>query len=339
MMGRGGKQMMTPADRGRVGGLLRAQYSYLDAFVGEVANGTMSPDAIRNRTPLYAETTRGAYDRGHASAWEVDLPEHPPKHPRCRCRWKIEEKQSREETHASWMTDRSGGACQYCLDAADDYNPLVIKWPARVARENAEALAEAERLYDRASIAEPGVTRDLRLLESRIDGDLNRPIKLANGKTVYPLDSRLKTVDSTARKISTDASLPGGSVTRAADNIKDNLRYTYIVDEGSYGQSVNTILSGLDEIGYERVAVKNFWEKQDGYTGVHGIYRTTDGQFFEVQFHTTPTIETKELISHPIYEKQRKHKEDSPEWQKYEDQVKDAWRPVRDDPPNLSGLP
>jgi len=92
-------------------------------------------------------------------------------------------------------------------------------------------------------------------------------------------------------------------------------------------------------MGYERIAVKNFWAKQDGYTGVHGIYRTGDGQYFEVQFHTARTIETKQTISHPIYEKQRAEAPESAAWQDYQDQVDSAWRVVRDDPPNPAGLP
>ena len=183
------------------------------------------------------------------------------------------------------------------------------------------------------------MTRDLRTLESRIDGDLNRPFQLANGQTVYPLDSRLKTVDSTARKITTDSHEKGVSVTEAAGSIKDNLRYTYTLDEATYGKGVDTVLNGLDEMGYERVAVKNFWMEEDGYTAVHSIYRTADGQIFEVQFHTPRTLETKEVISHPIYELQRAVPADSPEWQEYQEEVDAAWRVVSDDPPNLAGLP
>lgn len=202
-----------------------------------------------------------------------------------------------------------------------------------------ETTKAAERLYKRAAKAEPGVTRDLRTIETRIDGELNRPFKLANGETVYPLDARLKTVNSTARKIATDANEKGISIEQASGAIKDNLRYTYTVAEDGYGRSVSTVLSGLDEMGYERVAVKNFWKNDDGYTSVHAIYRTPDGQFFEVQFHTDRTLETKELISHPLYEEQRKLQPGSVEWEEYQDQVNDAWQTIRDTPPNLAGAP
>ncbi len=51
------------------------------------------------------------------------------------------------------------------------------------------------------------------------------------------------------------------------------------------------------------------------------------------------TVETKELLSHPLYEQQRRYPADSAEWQDYQDQINQIWRPIRDDPPNLVGAP
>lgn len=225
------------------------------------------------------------------------------------------------------MDAGSGGYCADCLRNANDYNPLVIDTgdPAKLA----------EELYEKAA-AEPDVTRDLLAIEEKVDGSLNAPFKLPNGETAYPLDAKLKTKASTQGKIEKDVRDDGVTATVAAGNIKDNLRYTYTLAPDAYGDGVKTVLDGL---GYERMAVKNFWDEDAGYASVHGIYRTRDGQYFEVQFHTASTIETKELLSHPIYELQKKVPADSPAWAAYQEEVDDLWQLVRDDPPNLAGVP
>lgn len=329
--GRGGKNAMTGDDRVTLQRMLRNQKTYWDGFMGEALGGRLTRDAAANRATLYDDASTTFYETGREQAFGITLPGMPgdgqtPCLVKCRCSWSLVRR--KKWTDATWKTN-AGDICSGCLARAAQWAPYRTVHPEQV---------EAERLYAKATKAEPGVTRDLRTLESRIDGDLNRPFKLANGKTVYPLDSRLKTVDSTARKIATDASDNKVSAATAAADINDNLRYTYTLGEDAYGKGVDTVLNGLEEMGYERVAVKNFWAKDDGYTGVHGIYRTPDGQSFEVQFHTSRTLETKELISHPLYEKQRVEVKGSPAWKGYQDQMDTAWRVIRDDPPGLTGL-
>lgn len=68
LLGRGGIGQMTQSDYGRIGGLLRDQYRYLDRFAKEVAEGNLSPGQIRYRSDLYAKAAREAYERGLAVA-------------------------------------------------------------------------------------------------------------------------------------------------------------------------------------------------------------------------------------------------------------------------------
>ena len=49
MRGRGGRGRMTPADWGRIGGMLKEQYGYLDAFAEQVAAGSLTVGQIKVR--------------------------------------------------------------------------------------------------------------------------------------------------------------------------------------------------------------------------------------------------------------------------------------------------
>jgi len=61
MLGKGGRAQMTQADYGSIGGMLKEQYAYLDAFAEQV--GEMSEAAIRSRSRMYIRSAREAYER------------------------------------------------------------------------------------------------------------------------------------------------------------------------------------------------------------------------------------------------------------------------------------
>lgn len=130
MLGRGGRQMMKPpADRGRVGGLLRAQYRHLDAFARAIVDDGLSERQIANRARMYAESSRGAFERGQAAAWNVTLPTYPGEQTclsRCKCRWKIVEKKAAGEVHATWVRNAGRESCDDCIGNEGRYAPLVI---------------------------------------------------------------------------------------------------------------------------------------------------------------------------------------------------------------------
>ena len=65
LLGIGGREQMTPADWGSIGGMLREQYRYLDAFVAEIAAGELAPGSILLRVRMYANSAREAYERAH----------------------------------------------------------------------------------------------------------------------------------------------------------------------------------------------------------------------------------------------------------------------------------
>ena len=75
MAAHGGRAQMTPADWGRAGQEIRAQYEYLDRFAAEIASGRVGLDGRLNvRAQMYAEAARGTYEQeGRRMAAQASL--------------------------------------------------------------------------------------------------------------------------------------------------------------------------------------------------------------------------------------------------------------------------
>lgn len=128
MLGRGGRQAMTAADRGRVGALCKAQYTYINGFADAMMNGELSEAQATARARMYGGATTGAFERGHAAAFGIRLPKYPGETQcaaNCRCRWRIEEQTDRVE--CTWLLDPGADHCSDCLTAAADYAPHTIE--------------------------------------------------------------------------------------------------------------------------------------------------------------------------------------------------------------------
>jgi len=67
-IGRGGKNAMTPADYGRIGGRLRFEYRKLNQFALEIKAGMLTDAQILARVQLYAPGARTAYYDGLTAA-------------------------------------------------------------------------------------------------------------------------------------------------------------------------------------------------------------------------------------------------------------------------------
>ncbi len=70
LAGRGGTGMMTARDYGSVGGMIREQYRYLDAFAQEIADGKLSAGQIAMRSAMYINSAREAFERAQRRAVE-----------------------------------------------------------------------------------------------------------------------------------------------------------------------------------------------------------------------------------------------------------------------------
>lgn len=130
LLGRGGREMMTLSDWGRVGAAIGQQNAYLRGFVAEVAKGNLSGPQIGARALLYIGASRASYERGHAAAHGAELPAHPgdgstPCGANCRCEWRFEETPG--GLTATWVL---GGVetehCEECPQRAGEWVNLPV---------------------------------------------------------------------------------------------------------------------------------------------------------------------------------------------------------------------
>jgi hypothetical protein len=64
LIGYGGKDEMGPAEYGRIGQRLRAEYTYLQGFARDLLDGRISNPMALARVSLYAQSVRGSYWQG-----------------------------------------------------------------------------------------------------------------------------------------------------------------------------------------------------------------------------------------------------------------------------------
>lgn len=72
LLAHGGLDTMTPADWGRIGGMLKEQYAYLKNLAAEIAAGKLSPAQIAARMNMYFNSARESFERAfavNAIAW------------------------------------------------------------------------------------------------------------------------------------------------------------------------------------------------------------------------------------------------------------------------------
>lgn len=129
MLGRGGRHVMTQADHGRIGRMLRDQYRYINRLAADIEKG-LSPEAALNRAGMYIDQSRAAYERGQLAAWDITIPDRPPLHVNCQCSLSISEhgKGDEREVWIFWRVN-SSNPCAACLDMQAEYNPHRIAKP------------------------------------------------------------------------------------------------------------------------------------------------------------------------------------------------------------------
>jgi hypothetical protein len=127
LFGRGGINVMTPADYGRVGALVKEQYTFLQGFAQDIADGKLSEAQVEARAAMYAHAGVTAHSIGQEAAYggRLQLPAHPGTGEcltRCRCHWRIQE--GPEAWICTWVRT-SGESCATCIDRAAQYAPFV----------------------------------------------------------------------------------------------------------------------------------------------------------------------------------------------------------------------
>jgi starvation-inducible DNA-binding protein len=158
--------------------------------------------------------------------------------------------------------------------------------------------------------AQATVDAAIALRSSYAKGDERRTTEMTKlaadlGMEPVALEHRLKSTESLARKIQAEADRSyGGDVDKAAADISDTARYTFVADEANYTQNLSDTVSKLEDAGYS-VRVKNFWEQGDPYQGVN-LKLKRNGETIELQLHTKSSLEFKEKKIHPLYQQYRK---------------------------------
>ena len=129
---RGGRNAMTQANYGELGGLLKAQYKWLNNFASEIADGTQSLAQIKARSGLYIASATNAFERGKAASYGMPkLSQYPGDGKteclrQCKCHLQIEETATVWQVHWKLGPVRTEH-CGDCLGLAAEWAPLVIK--------------------------------------------------------------------------------------------------------------------------------------------------------------------------------------------------------------------
>ena len=139
MLGRGGRAQMTQADWGSIGGMLKEQYAYLDAFADQIATGNLSEAAIRSRSRMYIRSAREAYERANARAQSdgtLELPAYPGDGQtvcltNCNCAWRIEAVTDEDGNvigwDCFWEINPNVENCPDCQDNRSQWWPLSVR--------------------------------------------------------------------------------------------------------------------------------------------------------------------------------------------------------------------
>lgn len=87
--------------------------------------------------------------------------------------------------------------------------------------------------------------------EPQITKDVSNAV-LSSGARMYGLEHKLKTKDSISRKIQTDSKEKQISEYKAAEDIKDAVRYTSIANDNNFVKSYNQVKNSLEKKRIQR---------------------------------------------------------------------------------------
>lgn len=129
VMGAGGRNSMTQADWGSVGGMISEQYRYLNPFMDQVARGELSQAQINARLKMYINSASEAFWRGFTRGIPIDLPAYPGDGStrclvNCQCQWDIQ--QIENGYNCYWLLGEAEH-CEDCVERAGKWNPYKIR--------------------------------------------------------------------------------------------------------------------------------------------------------------------------------------------------------------------
>jgi hypothetical protein len=134
-----------------------------------------------------------------------------------------------------------------------------------------------------------------------------RQIEAADpGRRLAGLEHMLKGEDRLKEKIADVLLLESHlSPREALDKVPDAVRYTFTYSPDRYADGVRADIERLKADGFEEIKLKNLWSSSQ-YKGINTQWRRPEtGLGFEVQFHTSESLQAKEL-THGAYERLRR---------------------------------
>lgn len=329
LIGRGGdRSQMTYADWGRIGGLLRHQYRYLqryaevvqqratDAVVSHGQVPFFSEKYLQWRSRLYGGNATATFYLGMVAGLLDQVPGDGKNQCRtnCKCSLRFEPGEHPGQILVWWELNPAEH-CDDCVHLSQTWNPLEIWLPGSEPPEaegeggpgedgpneggptpsDADLQRMAQELYSKAAAVEPGITTFLR---EQVEGA---------GGEMHGLEYRLKGLDSIVSKIRREAAETGLPYAEAAQGITDLVRYTAVLSPDLLVERATQIQRELASQGWEQYDTKwrNYYAPGNTYNGYNCVFwNPRNGLAFELQFHTGESLEIKEQV-HLIYQQAR----------------------------------
>lgn len=159
-----------------------------------------------------------------------------------------------------------------------------------------EQNAQADDVIARVQRAEESVTADMKKVEQ----------ENACGGRLEGFDFRLKGQDRMKEKIAEKVeSQPDRTAAEAVTGISDAIRYTFCFELTNFVGAYWDAKERLEAREYQMVYSENHWRDDPQYKGINTRWETSDGQRFEVQFHTSESYHAKQEVTHASYERIR----------------------------------
>ena len=169
-------------------------------------------------------------------------------------------------------------------DFPPGFNPVTRK----------QAKGPGRKQYNKAKAIEPKITQTIKDVGEK------------HGAEIHGLKYRLKAENGIIRKMQKESLENNWGVqTTIREDLKDMVRYTYIVDDATYADDVLGMFASFEDEGYILRQVKNYWNGTE-YKGMNCVFvEPTTGLSFEVQFNTVSSQLVKDKYSHKLYEQIR----------------------------------
>ncbi|MBQ8891523.1 MAG: hypothetical protein IJ068_01500 [Bacilli bacterium] len=108
------------------------------------------------------------------------------------------------------------------------------------------------------------------------------------------LNHRIKPFSSIVEKTVADSLDYNGSYERAANNINDLIRFTFVIPDNLYINNIDQCLHRLESMGYQVIEFKNKWNSKE-FKGINvRLAAKNNEDVFEIQFHTPLAYKIKE---------------------------------------------